>query len=191
MWCSVCRLTHKLPVVCRGTAHKRATYLLTGTRLIVWHHLHTSTSVAKWQTRRLQNPVFARTCGFESHLRYKPPGLSPARETLPLRWLNAAYSSVAQRIRAMVSYTMRPRFESWSGSKVSRVQILAGAPRPHRLVNQDTARIKTGCYHAKLPCHQRYIVSTFHPSKNPKGTHHGTRSVRIQGSPSKRRRKPH
>src|SRR3954447_21161858 len=24
--------------------------------------------VAEWQTRRTQNPLFARTCGFESHL---------------------------------------------------------------------------------------------------------------------------
>ena len=171
MWCSVCRLTHKLPVVCRGTAHKRATYLLTGTRLIVWHHLHTSTSVAKWQTRRIQNPVFARTCGFESHLRYKPPGLNLARETPPLRWLNAAYSSVAQRIRAMVSYAMRPRFESWSGSKVSRVQILAGGSttpsssepghRPHKdgLLSCQTS--------VSSEIHRIYISSIQKSERNP------------------------
>src|SRR4051812_48049202 len=26
--------------------------------------------VAEWQTRRIQNPVLARVCGFNSHLRY-------------------------------------------------------------------------------------------------------------------------
>ena len=26
--------------------------------------------VAEWQTRRIQNPMPARVCGFESHLRY-------------------------------------------------------------------------------------------------------------------------
>lgn len=30
------------------------------------------------------------------------------------------YSSVAQWIRAMVSYAVRPRFESWSGNRVVR-----------------------------------------------------------------------
>src|SRR3954464_13221535 len=29
-----------------------------------------SAEVAEWQTRRTQNPVLARGCGFKSHLRY-------------------------------------------------------------------------------------------------------------------------
>lgn len=62
--------------------------------------------VAQWQSPRLLIGRF--------------PGSSPGRRAPPLRWINAADSSVAQWIRAMVSYAVRPRFESWSGNRVVR-----------------------------------------------------------------------
>jgi hypothetical protein len=34
--------------------------------------LRNRAEVAEWQTRRTQNPVLARGCGFKSHLRYYP-----------------------------------------------------------------------------------------------------------------------
>ena len=53
--------------------------------------------VAEWQTRRTQNPLFVRTCGFKSHLGHQViPTLTPMGQRLLQRRLTQTSSRIRE-----------------------------------------------------------------------------------------------
>ena len=61
-----------------------------------------------WQTRRTQNPMFARTCGFKSHLRHQQ------KESVALFYFFLRWSPSAPRSRQSIAARLSLQIVHWT-----------------------------------------------------------------------------